>query len=260
MTPSTRIPGLRRLHSPGPTRVPDEVINAMARQPTDLADVRLASLIASCEVGMRRLLQTDRAEVFFFAANGHGGWQAVIANLVSAGTSILVPGTDGWAEQVEAYGGIALRTPYVEGQAIDAAAVEAALRADTRQQIAAVFVVHTDTASGTTSDLVALRRAIDAAAHPALFVVDVVASLAAALFAMDALGVNVAMGTSQKGLMRGLGPLAGRVFRIGHLGDMNEAMILGCLAGAEAAMQVQRIAHGRGGVDAAIASLATAEA
>ena len=100
-----------------------------------------------------------------------------------------------------AFGGQALRTPYVEGMPIDPAAVEAALRDDTAHRIAAVFVVHTDTASGTTSDLAALRRAIDAAGHPALFVVDVVASLAAAPFAMDALGVNVAIGASQKGLM-----------------------------------------------------------
>ena len=394
MNPSPRIPGHRFLHSPGPTRVPDEVVAAMARQPTDLADPRVAQLIEACESGLKQLLQTERAEVFFFAANGHGGWEAVIANLVGAGTQVLVPGTghfsDGWAEQVEGYGGRAVRTPYVEGQPIDAAAVEAALRADTQHRIAAVFAVHTDTASGCTSDLAALRRAIDAAAHPALFVVDVVASLAAAPFAMDALGANVAMGASQKGLMLppglafvaaderamavarqtkvprfywdwhrrraahsylkfcgtpplahlagleaalgliaqeglaqvharharlaravhaavacwgeggamrvftreaaarsvsvtaievasgvdpealrsvarerfqvavagGLGPLAGRVFRIGHLGDMNEAMILGCLAGVEAAMQVQGIAYVRGGVDAAITSLA----
>jgi alanine-glyoxylate transaminase/serine-glyoxylate transaminase/serine-pyruvate transaminase len=332
--------------------------------------------------------------VFFYAANGHGGWEAVIANLVGPGTAVLVPGTghfsDGWAEQVQAYGGRALRTPFVEGHPIDAAAVEAALRADTRHEIAAVFAVHTDTASSTTSDIAALRRAIDAAAHPALFVVDVVASLAAAPFEMDALGVNVVMGASQKGLMLqpglafvaadaralaaaervttprfywdwarrrsefpyrkfcgtlpmahlagleaalgliaaeglaqvharharlaravhaavdcwgeagalrlftrlptarsvsvtaievqpgidpealrtvarerfqvavagGLGPLAGRVFRIGHLGDINEPMILGCLAGVEAAMRVQGIAHRRGGVEAAVASLA----
>ena len=393
MNPIPRIPGIRLLHSPGPTRVPDEVIAAMARQPTDLADARVAQLIKACESGLKRLLQTERAEVFFYAANGHGGWEAVIANLVGAGTSVLVPGTghfsDGWAEQVEAYGGRALHTPYVEGQPIDPAAVEAALRADTQHRIAAVFAVHTDTASGTTSDMAALRRAIDAAAHPALFVVDVVASLAAAPFAMDALGVNVAMGASQKGLMLppgmafvaadvraleaarsntaprfywdwqrrrsefayrkfcgtpplahlagleaalgliaaeglanvharharlaravhaavgawaeggalrlftqtptarsvsvtaievspgidpealrtvarerfqvamagGLGPLYGRVFRIGHLGDINEPMILGCLAGVEAAMRVQGIAHGRHGVEAAIASL-----
>jgi alanine-glyoxylate transaminase/serine-glyoxylate transaminase/serine-pyruvate transaminase len=394
MTPLPRIPGRRFLHSPGPTHVPDEVLHAMSRQPTDLADPRVAQLIAACEQGVKRLLHTTRAEVLFFSANGHGGWEAVIANLVAPGTRILVPGTghfsDGWAEQVQAFGGEAVRTPYVEGTPIDAAAVEAALRADTAHTIAAVFAVHTDTASGTTSDLAAIRRAIDAARHPALYVVDVVASLGAAPFEMDALGVNVVMGASQKGLMLqpgmafvaadaralevaratpsmrfywdwqrrihahsyfkfcgtpplahmagleaaleliereglanvharharlaravhaavqawseagalriftrepaarsvsvtavevspgidpealrsvarerfqvaiagGLGPLAGRVFRIGHLGDMNEAMILGCLAGVQAALQVQRVPHGPGGVDAAISSLA----
>jgi len=393
MKTRVRIPGLRLLHSPGPTRVPEEVLAAMMRQPTDLADPRVPALVGTCESGMKALLQTERADVFFYAANGHGGWEAVIANLVAAGTSILIPGTghfsDGWAEQVAAFGGRALRTPYVEGMPIDPAAVEAALREDTAQRIAAVFVVHTDTASGTTSDLAALRRAIDAVGHPALFVVDVVASLAAAPFAMDALGVDVAIGASQKGLMLppglafvaaneralavardtpaprfywdwarrrsdlnylkfcgtlpiahlagleaalalietegldaaharharlaravhaavnawgeggtlrvftravearsasvtaievapgidpealrtvarerfqvavagGLGPLHGRVFRIGHLGDMNEAMLLGCLAGVQAAMQAQGIACGQRGVDAAIATL-----
>ena len=393
MNPNPRIPGVRLLHSPGPTRVPDEVLAAMTRQPTDLADPRVPRLVAACESGMKALLQTDRAEVFFYSANGHGGWEAVIANLVGAGTAILIPGTghfsDGWAEQVAAFGGEALRTAYVEGLPIDPAAVEAALRDDAAQRIAAVFVVHTDTASATTSDLVAIRRAIDAARHPALFVVDVVASLAAAPFAMDALGVDVAIGAAQKGLMLppglafvaaneralavardtvaprfywdwarrrselsylkfcgtpplshlagleaaldliaaeglaqvharharlaravhaavdawaeggalrlftrtrearsvsvtaievspgidperlrsvarerfqvavagGLGPLHGRVFRIGHLGDVNEAMLLGCLAGVQAAMQAEGIAGGRGGVDAAIASL-----
>ncbi len=396
MKTAARIPGMRLLHSPGPTRVPDEVVNAMARQPTDLADARLPVLIAACESGMKALLQTARADVFFYAANGHGGWEAVIANLVAPGAAVLVPGTghfsDGWAEQVQAFGGIAVRTPYREGFPIDPAAVEAALRDDTAHHLGAVFVVQTDTARAPTSDLAAIRAAIDAAKHPALFIVDVVASLAAAPFEMDALGVNVAIGASQKGLMvhpglafvaadaralavaranptprfywdwqrrqsdmsyrkfcgtpplahlagleaalgliaheglanvqarharlaravhaavtawgeggtlrlftqvpaarsvsvtaievssgidpealrtvarerfqvaiaGGLGPLGGRVFRIGHLGDMNEAMILGCLAGVEAAMHVQGIACGRLGVDAAIAALVDA--
>jgi len=397
-TPRPRIPGHRLLHAPGPTRVPDEVVAAMARQPTDLADPRVDAVIAACETGLRALLQTERAEVFFYAANAHGGWEAVIANLVAPGAQVLVPGTghfsDSWALQVEAFGGVALRTPYVEGLPIDPAALEAALRDDPQHRIGAVFVIHTDTASGTTCDLAAIRGAIDAAKHPALLVVDVVASLAAAPFAMDALGVNVAMGASQKGLMvqpglafvaadaraleaaqrnpahrfywdwerrrsefsykkfcgtpplahlagleaalaliereglahvharharlaravhaaverwgeagalrlytrvpaarsvsvtaievsagidpealrataretfhvgmaGGLGPLHGRVFRIGHLGDMNEAMILGALAGVEGALGAQGIAHARGGVEAAIAALARAEA
>jgi len=395
---SSRIPGIRLLHSPGPTRVPDEVVAAMSRQPTDLVDPRLKLVVAACESGMKALLGTERADVFFYAANGHGGWEAVIANLVAPGTAILVPGTghfsDSWAEQVQAFGGVALRTAYCEGFPIDPAAIEAALRDDAARQIGAVFVVHTDTASGTTCDLAAIRRAIDAAGHPALFVVDVVASLAAAPFAMDALRVDVAIGASQKGLMvhpglafvaanaqalaaadrnpaprfywdwrrrqsdlsyrkfcgtppiahmagleaalaliaseglanvharharlagavhaavtrwgeggalglftkvpaarsasvtaievgpgidpeqlravarerfqvaiaGGLGPLHGRVFRIGHLGDMNEAMILGCLAGVEAALRVQGVALGAGGVDAAVTALVDAGA
>ncbi len=389
-----RIPGHRFLHSPGPTRVPDEVIHAMSRQPMDLADPRVASMIEVCESGLQDLLQTRSADVFMYAANGHGAWEAVIANLVMPGQTVLIPGTghfsDSWALQTEALGATVLRTPWVEGFPIDAAAVEQALRADTAHQIIAVFAVHTDTASGMTSDLAALRAAIDAAGHPALFVVDVVASLGAAPFAMDALRANVVMGASQKGLMcppgmgfcavdaqafawaaqnpaprfywdwgrrkgaqpyqkfcgtaplnllmgleaalgliaqegigavharhallasavhacveawsstgavrhfgldaaarsvsvtsiatgpavdpeairrvarerfqvalaGGLGPLAGRVFRIGHLGDMNPAMILGCLAGVEAAMTVLGIHFGPGGVQAAIARLA----
>ena len=394
MISSPRIPGHRFLHSPGPTRVPDEVVAAMSRQPMDLADPRVNQLISACEQGLKRLLQTEQADVFMFAANGHGAWESVIVNLVAPGQAVLVPGTghfsEQWALQTEALGGRVIRTPYTEGMPIDAAAVEQALRADTAREIVAVFVVHTDTASGVTSDLLALQKAIATADHPALFVVDVVASLGAAPFAMDELRADVALGASQKGLMvppglgfvaanaramavaarnptprfywdwarrnselsyrkfcgtpphgllmgleaalglifsegveavlarhrriadavhaavncwseggalqffgrapqarsvsvttvlvgpgidvealrtvareqfqvaiaGGLGPLAGRVFRIGHLGDMNPAMILGALAGVEAAMRVQGVPVGRGGLDAAVACLA----
>ena len=396
MSTTPRIPGHRFLHSPGPSRVPDEVLHAMSRQPMDLADPRVDACIAACEAGLKRLLHT-RGDVFLYATNGHGAWEAVIANLIAPGSKVLIAGTghfsEGWAAQTEAFGGDVIRTPWVEGRAIDPAVIEAALRADRAHEIVAVFVVHTDTASGITSDLPALRAAIDAAQHPALFVVDVVASLGAAPFAMDELRANVVLGASQKGLMvppglgfvavdeiafefarrnpaprfywdwrlrrselsyrkfcgtppqsllagleaalalifregeaevlarhrrladavhaavarwseagalgffcdapaarsvsvttirvapgvdpeamrniarerfqvsiaGGLGPLAGRVFRIGHLGDLNPAMILGCLAGVEAAMAVQGIPFGPGGVDRAVASLAAAD-
>ena len=118
---------------------------------------------------------------------------------------MLIPGTghfsESWAVQTEALGGKVIRTPWVEGRPIDAAAVEQALRDDTQHEIVAVFAVHTDTASGVTSDLPALRAAIDAAGHPALFVVDVVASLGVVPFDMDALRADVVIGASQKGLM-----------------------------------------------------------
>ena len=369
-------------------------MDAIRRQPMDLADPRVSRNIAACEAGLKRLLHTEQSGIFMYAANGHGAWEVVIENLLAPGDSVLIPGTghfsESWALQTEALGRRVVRTPWQEGHAIDVSALEQALLADRERAIKAVFVVHTDTASGITSDLVALRAALDRADHPALLVVDVVASLGAAPFAMDALGVNVAVGASQKGLMLppglgfvavdrhamdaskrnpapryywdwrlrdhevsyrkfcgtppinlvmglevalellfqegletvwarhallsrsvhaavegwsqggalgffaeqpacrsvsvtsvrvaqgvdpealrtvarerfqvaiagGLGPLAGRVFRIGHLGDMNPAMILGCLAGLEAAMTVQGIPLGRDGLQRAVACMA----
>jgi alanine-glyoxylate transaminase/serine-glyoxylate transaminase/serine-pyruvate transaminase len=200
-----RIPGRRFLHSPGPTPVPDEVLWAMSRQPMDLGDPRLARTIAACEQGLKRLLHTDAGEVFLYASNGHGVWESVVENLLPLGGTALVPGTghfsESWAVQTEALGRRVVRTPWVQRQPIDVDAVVQALRQDTAREIAAVFVVHTDTSSGITSDLAALRAAIDATGHPALFVVDVVASLGAAPFAMDALRADVVVGASQKGLM-----------------------------------------------------------
>ncbi|MEO5735758.1 MAG: aminotransferase class V-fold PLP-dependent enzyme [Rubrivivax sp.] len=205
MSTATRIPGRRLLHSPGPTPLPDAVLHALAQQPMDLADPRVDANIAACEHGLRRVLQTASAGVYFYAANGHGVWEAVVENLLAPGETVLVPGTghfsESWAVQTEALGRKVLRTPWQEGWPIDPGVVEQMLRDDREQTIRAVFAVHTDTATGITSDLTAVRAAIDAAGHPALLVADVVASLAAAPFAMDALGVDVAVGASQKGLM-----------------------------------------------------------
>ncbi len=205
MTTPARIPGRRFLHSPGPTPLPDAVLHAMSRQPMDLGDSRVDANIAAVETGLKRLLHTAAAEVFLYAANGHGAWEAVVENVADIGQTVLVAGTghfsESWAVQTEALGRKVVRTAWQEGWPIDAAAVEQALRDDRDHAIRAVFAVHTDTSSGVTSDLAAVRRAIDAARHPALLVADVVASLAAAPFAMDALGVDVALGASQKGLM-----------------------------------------------------------
>jgi alanine-glyoxylate transaminase/serine-glyoxylate transaminase/serine-pyruvate transaminase len=215
-----RLPGRRFLHSPGPTPLPDAVLHAMSVQPMDMGDPRLDDTIAACEAGLKRLLQTTQSDVFFYAANGHGAWEAVVENLAAPGQAVLVAGTghfsESWAVQTEALGRKVVRTPWVEGMPIDADAIEQALRDDPGHAIQAVFAVHTDTASGVTSDIAALRRAIDRARHPALLVADVVASLAAAPFAMDEWGVDVAVGASQKGLMcpPGVGIVAvnGRAF------------------------------------------------
>ena len=189
MTENKRIPGRRLLHSPGPTPLPDEVLHALMRQPMDMGDPRVDETIAACEEGLRQLLQTEAADVFFYGCNGHGAWEAVVENIVPPGGTVLIPGTghfsESWAVQTEALGRKVVRTPWIEGLPIDPAVVTEALRQDKTREIVAVFVVHTDTSSGITSDVDALRAALDAADHPALFVVDVVASLGAEPFAFD---------------------------------------------------------------------------
>jgi alanine-glyoxylate transaminase/serine-glyoxylate transaminase/serine-pyruvate transaminase len=177
----------------------------MGTQPLELGDPALDTLIADCEAGLRRVFGARRADVFLYAANGHGAWEATLCNLVAPGGCVVVAGSgtfsQAWALHAEGLGVRVLRTACEDGCAADPAAVGQLLRADTARDIAAVLVVHTDTGSGVTSDMQAFRDAIDAAGHPALLVVDVVASLAAAPFDMDALRVDVAIGASQKALM-----------------------------------------------------------
>lgn len=198
-------PGVRSLHSPGPSHVPKAVQDAMTNQPMDMGDPRVDGFIAACERGLRGLLNTKSADIFLYAANGHGAWEAITINLIAPGQKVLIAGTghfsDSWAVLSEAIGAQVIRTPYNEGYPIDVDAIESVLRADTKNEIVAVFAVHTDTASSTTTDIPSLRRAIDATGHPALFVVDVVASLGATKFEMDSWGVNAVIGASQKGLM-----------------------------------------------------------
>ena len=221
---TTRIPGHRFLHSPGPTHLPDEVLDAMHRQPMDLADPRVSDNVVACENGLRRLLESESAEIVMYAANGHGAWEVVIENLLPVGASVLIPGTghfsDSWAVQCEALGRRAVRTPWREGHPVDPQDIEDALRADAAREIVAVFVVQTDTASAVTSDVDALRAAVDASGHPALFVVDAVATLGAMPLRFDAQRIDVVVGASQKGLMLppgigfvAVGPAAAEVSR-----------------------------------------------
>lgn len=386
-------PGRQFLHTPGPTAIPDRVLNAMHRQPLDLSDPRLATIIQSCLDDLKTVFATS-GDMFIYAANGHGGWEAALSNLFAPGETALVPETgyfsESWAAHARALGIDVRDMPGDIRRAIDPGRLEAILRADGAGRIKAVLAVHADTATGVVSDIPALRAAIDAAGHPALLVVDVVASLGAAPFQMDEWGVDVAIGASQKALMGppglafvaanpraravaakacrprhywdwayragaegyrrfcgtapehglfalqaalemlreeglaasqrrharlaravwqaveawgaagdlclnalrpgerstsvttiltppgfdsgrirehararrgvalggGLGALAGRAFRIGHLGDLNEPMILGCLAAVELVLRDLGLRCGRDGLPAAIESLA----
>lgn len=196
--------GREFLHAPGPTHIPDRVLNAMHRQPLDLSDPRLEEICYSAMEDMKAVFRTS-GRVFVYACNGHGGWEAALANLCAPGDAVLVPGngrfSESWGHLAEL---LELAPEIMPGDwrhAIDADAVEDRLRRDTGHRIKAVLVVHTDTATGITSDVAAVRRAMDAAGHPAFLVVDTIASLATTPFEMDAWGVNVAIAASQKALM-----------------------------------------------------------
>jgi alanine-glyoxylate transaminase/serine-glyoxylate transaminase/serine-pyruvate transaminase len=192
------------LSIPGPTTVPDEVLAAMHRPAIDLYSGAHLDLTASLLADLPRLFRT-RGETYIYAANGHGAWDAALCNVLSRGDKILILESGrfatAWGEMASAMG---VETEVLPGdwhEAVDPAKVEERLKADRKGAIKAVLVVQVDTASSVANDIEAIRAAIDAARHDALFMVDTIASLATMPFEMDAWGVDVAVTGSQKGLM-----------------------------------------------------------
>ena len=189
---------------PGPTVVPDAVLRAMHRPAIDIYAGPLTALTDSLLADLRTVFRTA-GRVYIYAANGHGAWEAALANCLSRGDRALVLESGrfatAWGDMARALGIEVEVLPGSWRRAVDPDAVEARLRADAAGEVKAVLAVQVDTASGTVNDVAALRRAIDAAGHPALLMVDAVASLATMPFDMDEWGVDAAVGGSQKGLM-----------------------------------------------------------
>jgi len=205
--------GRSALAMPGPTTVPDEVLAAMHRPAVDIYGGELVGVTDTCLEDLKTLFGT-RGRTYIYIANGHGAWEAALSNVMSRGDKVLVLESGrfaiGWGEMAAMLG---VEVEVLEGRprrAVDPAALEARLRADTGGQIKAILVVQVDTASSVVNDIAALRRAIDAAGHDALFMVDAIASLGTMPFEMDAWGIDVAVTGSQKGLMTppGLGFVA----------------------------------------------------
>ncbi len=196
--------GREFLSIPGPTTVPDEVLGAMHRPAIDIYSGTLVNLTTSCLDDLRRVFAT-RGRTYIYAANGHGAWEAALANVLSRGERVLVLESGlfapSWGEMAAVLGAEVEVLPRGARRAVDPAAVEARLRADRRGEIRAILVVQVDTSSGVVNDIPAIRRAIDAVGHDALLLVDTIASLATMPFEMDAWGVDVAVAGSQKGLM-----------------------------------------------------------
>ncbi|QCK86579.1 aminotransferase class V-fold PLP-dependent enzyme [Phreatobacter aquaticus] len=196
--------GRALLAIPGPTNIPDRVLQAMIRPAEEIYSGAMVGLTDSLLSDLQKVFRT-RARTYIYAANGHGGWEAAISNVLSRGDKILVLASGrfaiGWGDMARFMGA---DVEILEGSwraSVDPAAVEERLRRDTKHEIKAVIMVQIDTASGVLNDVQAVRKAIDAAGHPALYMVDGVASLACMPYEMDAWGVDVTMSAAQKGLM-----------------------------------------------------------
>src|SRR5262245_11424591 len=196
--------GREFLTIPGPTNIPDAVLAAMHRPAIDIYSGEMLGLTHSLHEDLPKVFRTS-GRTYIYAANGHGGWEAAISNVLSRGETVLVLESGvfalGWGEMAAMMGA---KVEVLKGdwrRAVDPAAVAQRLESDTNHEIKAILVVQVDTASGVVNDLPAIRKAIDSARHPALLMVDAVASLGCMPFEMDAWGVDVAMSGSQKGLM-----------------------------------------------------------
>ena len=385
--------GRQFFNNPGPTNIPDRVLRAMDRPVIDFMSDEFIAIHHACHNGVKRVLKTDQHQ-FMYSSTGHGAWEAALANLFSPGEKVLIVETGyfsaSWTEMAE-HLEIKVETLSADWRkGLDVSKLAERLAADKQHEIKAVLTVHNETATGMVLPLAEVRRAIDEAKHPALLLSDTISSLASMEYKMDAWGIDLTVGGSQKGLMLptgmaltgvsakaleasrkaktprhywswdmmtgrapqkfvgtapvhmffgleeslkmleeegldavfarharlgeatreavrawgadgkgpqlygqtpdrlsnsvtaiimpegvssdplrkiavdrynlslggGLGPLMGKAFRIGHLGDLNEPMLLGCLATTELAMKTAGVPFAPGGVDAAIKSLA----
>src|SRR6202162_2540799 len=205
--------GREFLAIPGPTTMPDEVLRAMHRPALDIYSDQMVNLTEGLLSDLSKLFAT-KGKSYIYIANGHGAWEAVLSNVLSRGDKVLVLESGrfavGWGNAARAMGA---EVEVLKGdwrRAVQPGEVEARLRKDKSHEIKVILVAQVDTASGVFNDIEAIGKAVKASGHPALFMVDAVASLGCMPFEMDGWGIDVAMSGSQKGLMTppGLGFVA----------------------------------------------------
>ena len=190
--------------NPGPTNIPDRVLRAMDRGAIDFNGAQFRAIAEECFAGLKRVFKTDQT-ILAYAASGHGAWEAALVNLFAPGDKLLVVESGffslNWGMRGEAFGLDVETLPNDWRSPVNPTKLEIRLREDREHAIRAVLVVHNETSTGVLNDVAGLRRAIDAAKHPALFLVDVISSLGSMDFRMDEWGVDVVVAGSQKGLM-----------------------------------------------------------
>jgi alanine-glyoxylate transaminase / serine-glyoxylate transaminase / serine-pyruvate transaminase len=196
--------GRHFLQIPGPTNVPERVLRAIDRPTIDHRSAQFALLARECLDGLKAIFKTQQP-IVIYPASGTGAWEAALVNTLSPGDAVLMYETGHfaatWKKLAEALG---LRAHFIADDwrsGVRADVIEAQLAGDPAHSIKAVCVVHNETATGVTSDIAAVRRAIDRARHPALLMVDTISSLASIDYRADEWGVDVTVAGSQKGLM-----------------------------------------------------------
>jgi alanine-glyoxylate transaminase / serine-glyoxylate transaminase / serine-pyruvate transaminase len=197
--------GRHFLQIPGPTNVPDRVLRAIDFPTMDHRGPDFGELGKAVLAGMKRIFKSTRGEVVIYPASGTGAWEAALVNALSPGDRVLMVETGHfatlWQKLAQRLG---LEPEFLPGdwrRGADPQAIEKRLREDREATIRAVCVVHNETSTGVASRIAEVRAAIDAAGHPALFMVDTISSLASIDYRHDEWGVDVTVAGSQKGLM-----------------------------------------------------------
>src|SRR6056297_602102 len=190
---------------PGPTNIPESLRKACDMPTIDHRSPLFGQILHPARKAVQQILKSTSAEVFIFPASGTGGWETALTNTLSAGDSVLVARngmfSHRWIDMCQRFGLDVQIVDVPWGQGVPADRFEEILAADKDHKIKAVLATHNETATGVKSDIAAVRRAMDAAKHPALLFVDGVSSIASMDFRFDDWGVDVAVTGSQKGFM-----------------------------------------------------------
>jgi alanine-glyoxylate transaminase/serine-glyoxylate transaminase/serine-pyruvate transaminase len=204
MMNAPRRAGRHFLQIPGPTPVPDRILRAISMPTIDHRGPEFQALGKRVLEGIKTIFKTT-GPVFIYPASGTGAWESALTNTLSPGDKVLMFETGHfatlWKNMAAKLGLDPIFIPSDWRSGVDAAAIEAHLREDKGHAIKAVCIVHNETSTGVTSNVAAVRKAIDAAGHPALLMVDTISSLASIDYRHEEWGVDVTVSGSQKGLM-----------------------------------------------------------
>ncbi|MEO1637671.1 MAG: L-aspartate--glyoxylate aminotransferase BhcA [Pseudomonadota bacterium] len=190
---------------PGPTNMPEAIRKACDMPTIDHRSPLFGQILHPVRANVQQILKSDSAEIYIFPCSGTGGWEATLTNTLNPGDGVLAARngmfSHKWIDMCERFGLDVTVVDTVWGEGIPAERYAEILAGDKQHQIKAVLATHNETATGVTSDIAAIRGALDDANHPAMLFVDGVSSIASIDFQFDAWGVDVAVTGSQKGFM-----------------------------------------------------------